>query len=187
MEGDIMKTAIFLATGFEEIEALTVVDMLRRAKLQCDMVSVDGEKTAKGSHGIEVAADLCISEVDFNEYDCLVLPGGAPGFKNLEANQYLMNKLDAFYAKGKLICAICGAPSIFGHRGYLQDKTAVVYPGMEDELKGANVVFDSVVKDGNIITSRGMGTAIDFAGEIIATLLDEETKDALLKGIVYTS
>ena len=94
MEGDIMKTAIFLATGFEEIEALTVVDMLRRAKLQCDMVSVDGEKTAKGSHGIEVAADLCLSEVDFNDYDCLVLPGGYPGYKNLEENQYLMNKLN---------------------------------------------------------------------------------------------
>ena len=182
-----MKTAIFLATGFEEIEALTVVDMLRRAKLQCDMVSVDGEKYAKGSHGIEVLADMCLSEVDFNDYDCLVLPGGNPGYKNLEENQYLMNKLDGFYSQGKLICAICGAPSIFGHRGYLEDKTAVVYPGMEDELKGANVVFDSVVKDGNIITSRGMGTAIDFSAEIIATLLDEETKDSLLKGIVYTS
>ena len=180
-----MKTAIFLADGYEEIEALTVVDMLRRARITCDMISAGDEIETVGSHGIRVKADYLVSEIDFNEYECMILPGGNPGTKNLEANQYLMSKLDDFYIKGKLICAICAAPTIFAHRGYLNEKTAVCYPALESELEGASIPEEEVVKDGNIITSRGMGTSIAFAAKIIETLIDEKTAEDLLKAVVY--
>jgi len=180
-----MKTAIFLATGYEEIEALTVVDMLRRAKIECDMVSVGDDLETRGSHGIKVIADEMHSKIDFDEYDCLIFPGGMPGTKNLEADQYLMKRLDEFNDKGKLICAICAAPTIFAHKGLLEQKNACCYPGLEGELKGAKVSYDEVTHDGNVITSRGMGTAIPFAAEIIKTLLDENKASELLKTIVY--
>lgn len=180
-----MKTAIFLTTGFEEIEALTVVDILRRAKITCDMVSTEDDIEVTGAHGIKVRADYLISEINFTECDCMILPGGSPGWMNLEANQYLMSRLDEFYMKEKMICAICGAPVILGRKGYLDGKAAVCYPGMEGELKGAFVPEEEVVRDGNIITSRGVGTAIAFAGEIVKAILDENTADELLKGLVY--
>ena len=113
------KIAIFLANGFEEIEGLTVVDICRRCGLTIDMVSITEEKQVMGSHKIPVTADMTLSQVDFEEYDCLVLPGGGQGTKNLEACEVLMQQVDAFYAAGKYIAAICAAPSIFGHRGIL--------------------------------------------------------------------
>lgn len=179
------NTAIFLANGFEEIEALTVVDMLRRKSILCDMVSINEEKNVAGSHGIKVLADKTISDISFEDYDALILPGGMPGTKNLEANGFLMSRFDSFYSENKLICAICAAPSIFGHRGYLKGKKATCYPGFETELEGANFVKEPVVKDGNVITSRGMGTAIEFGAEIVGEFLGEEEKEALLKAIVY--
>lgn len=179
------NAAIFLANGFEEIEALTVVDMLRRKSILCDMVSINEEKNVAGSHGIKVLADKTISDISFEDYDALILPGGMPGTKNLEADGYLMSRFDSFYSENKLICAICAAPSIFGHRGYLKGKKATCYPGFETELEGANFVKEPVVKDGNVITSRGMGTAIEFGAEIVGEFLGEEEKEALLKAIVY--
>ena len=97
-----MKTAIFLAEGFEEIEALTVVDLLRRVKITCDMISTDDDILTGGSHGIKVKADYLLSEINFEEYDCMILPGGMPGTKRLEENQYLMSRLDEFYMKEKM-------------------------------------------------------------------------------------
>ncbi len=180
-----MKTAIFLTSGFEEIEALTVVDILRRAKISCDMISVDDDMEVTGAHGIEVKADSLISQIDFEEYECMILPGGSPGWQNLEKSQYLMKRLEEFIQKGKLVCAICGAPTILGRKGYLNDKTAVCYPSLESELKGAYVPDEEVVRDGNIITSRGVGTAIAFSAEIIRAVLDDETAEEILKAIVY--
>ena len=180
-----MKTAIFLARGFEEIEALTVVDLLRRAKIICDMVSVDDEINVCGSHGIVVKADYLISEIKFEEVDCMILPGGSPGWQNLEKSQYLMKRLDEFFQKGKLVCAICGAPTILGRKGFLIDRTAVCYPSLEGELSGAYVPEEEVVRDGNLITSRGVGTAIAFSGEIIKAILGEETAEEILKSVVY--
>lgn len=179
------NTAIFLANGFEEIEALTVVDMLRRKAIACDVVSITGDRNVTGSHGIKVIADKIVSEIVFDNYDALILPGGMPGTKNLEADGYLMSRFDSFYSENKLICAICAAPSIFGHRGYLKGKKATCYPGFETELEGANFVKEPVVKDGNVITSRGMGTAIEFGAEIVGEFLGEEEKEVLLKAIVY--
>jgi 4-methyl-5(b-hydroxyethyl)-thiazole monophosphate biosynthesis len=179
------KSAIFFAPGYEEIEALTVVDLLRRANIEAVCVSIDNEKTVTGSHNITVNMDTGIDTLDFDSIDVLVCPGGMPGTRNLEACKKLTDNLRKFDEEGKLIAAICAAPSIFGHMGFLTGRDACIYPGMEAELKGANVVYDKVVKAGNIITSRGMGTAIAFGLEIVAALTDKETADKLGKTVVY--
>lgn len=179
------KAAIFFGTGYEEIEALTVVDLLRRAGIEAVCVSIDNEKRVAGSHEICVEMDTGIDEIDFDSFDILVCPGGMPGTTNLEACKKLTDNLRAFYEAGKLIGAICAAPSIFGHMGILKGKKACIYPGMEAELEGAEVVYDQVVKADNVITSRGMGTAIAFGLEIIANLQDRKSADELAKKIVY--
>lgn len=179
------KAAIFFASGYEEIEALTVVDLLRRAGIEAVCVSIDNEKSVTGSHKICVEMDAGIGEIDFDSFDILVCPGGMPGTKNLEACKKLTDKLREFYEAGKLVGAICAAPSIFGHMGILKGKKACIYPGMEAELEGAEVVYDKVVKADNVITSRGMGTAIAFGLEIIANLLDKKSADDLGEKIVY--
>lgn len=179
------KAGVFFATGYEEIEALTVVDLLRRAQVETVCVSIDNQKFVKGSHDIAVEMDMGIDELDFDSLDIIVCPGGMPGTKNLEACKSLTDKIMEFYNSNKLIAAICAAPMIFGHMGILNNKKACIYPGMEEELKGAEVVFDSVAKAENVITSRGMGTAIDFGLEIIAALTDKATADDLAEKIVY--
>lgn len=181
------KAAIFFGTGYEEIEALTVVDLLRRAGIEAVCVSVDNAPSVTGSHKISVEMNAGIDDVDFDTFDILVCPGGMPGTKNLEACKKLTDNIRKFYDNGKLIAAICAAPSIFGHMNLLEGKKACIYPGMEAELKGAEVSYDKVVKTENVITSRGMGTAIAFSLEIIAALLDRRTADELGKGIVYTN
>ncbi len=185
------KATIFLANGFEEIEALTVVDLCRRAGIEITMAAVTkdicmGEDVCvTGSHGISVKADIVLSEVKFEEMDMLVLPGGMPGTKNLEANEMLMEKLDAFYKAGKCVAAICAAPSIFGHRGYLTGRNACCYPGNEGELAGAVVTENAVEADGHVITSRGLGTAIPFALAIVEHFCGKARADELAKAIVY--
>ena len=122
------KAGIFFAEGYEEIEALTVVDLCRRAGVEICMISVTGNDSVTGSHGICVKMDALLKEVDFSGLDMLILPGGMPGTKNLEGCAPLMEQLDRFYADGKWVAAICAAPSIFGHRGYLEGREAVCYP-----------------------------------------------------------
>ena len=179
------KAAIFFATGYEECEALITVDIARRAGIDISMVSVTGVKTVVSSHNVPVVMDKLFDEVDFAELDMMILPGGMPGTKNLEACEPLMDELDKFFKNGKKISAICAAPSVFGHRGYLEGKNACVYPGMETELKGANVRYEPAVTDGNIITGRGMGAAIDFALAIVSALEGEEKAGTIAKAIVY--
>ncbi len=179
------KCLIFLAEGFEEIEALTVVDLLRRAEIQIDMVSITGNKQVTGAHGITVQADMLFEQADVANADALVLPGGMPGTRNLEAYEPLIAALKQANQEGKVIGAICAAPLVLGVNHLLDGKKASCYPGFEKELLGAKVSFDAVSKDGNIITSRGMGTAIAFASEIIATLLDEKTAQDIEKSIIY--
>lgn len=183
------RAAVFFATGFEEVEALTVVDLLRRAGIETVCVSVGNEEHVTGSHDITVKMDTKLDRLDFRLLDVLVCPGGMPGTKNLEACEWLIKNIRASYENGKYIAAICAAPSIFAHMGLLQGRKACIYPGMEDELyqNGASVYQDgNVVKSGTIITSRGVGTAIPFALEIVAALLDRETADGLARSIVYT-
>lgn len=179
------KTAIFLATGFETVEALAICDLLRRVQTGVLLVSTTGERFVTSSHNVTVKCDAMLEEVNFNELDMLILPGGMPGTKNLEANQYLMSMLDDFYGKGKFVAAICAAPTILGHRGMLKGRKACCFPGMEDGLEGADVVFDDVVTDGNVITSRGMGCSIKFGLAAVKALYDEETADSLADKIVF--
>lgn len=179
------KAAVFFARGYEEIEALTVVDVLRRAGIEVVCVAIDNAMSVTGSHSISVAMDAGIDEIDFDSFDILVCPGGMPGTKNLEMCKKLAENLQKFYEDGKLVAAICAAPSIFGHMGFLYGRKACIYPGMEKELIGAEVCHDKVARSENVITSRGMGTAIAFALEITAALLDQKTADGMAEKIVY--
>lgn len=179
------KIGVFFGTGFEEIEALTVVDLLRRAEIETVCVSIDNTRTVVGSHEIEVTMDQGIKELDFDSLDMIVCPGGMPGTKNLENCTLLSEQIQQFYKQEKWISAICAAPSIFGHLGLLKNRKACIFPGMESELIGADVVFDDVVEDGKVITSRGMGTAIPFGLAIVAKIKGKELADQLGKKIVF--
>lgn len=174
-----------MAEGFEEIEALTVVDVCRRGGLAVDVVSVTGSPEVTGSHGIAVKADKVFEQAEFDGYDALVLPGGMPGTKNLEAHEGLMGWVDAFYEQGKCVAAICAAPSVLGHRGILKGRRACCYPGFEDHLEGASVTTESVEVSGHVITSRGMGTAIEFGLAILSVFCGREKAEELAKAIVY--
>lgn len=179
------KIGIFFAKGYEEIEALAVVDICRRLGLEIDMVSVTEESAVEGSHGIVVRMDRTYSQADFANYDMLLLPGGGEGTKNLEAHAPLMAQIDAFYEAGKYVGAICAAPSIFGHKGILRGRRACCYPSFESHLEGATVTAGPVEIDGNVITSRGMGTAIDFGLAVAGIFCGREKAEALAEGIVY--
>ena len=180
-----MAVAVFFANGYEEIEALTVVDLTRRAGIETWMVSITEEKAVTGSHGITVSMDKKLDEVDFEQVDMIVLPGGMPGTLNLEACGPLMDKVKEFDAAGKYISAICAAPTVFGHLGLLQDKKACCYPGMEDGLVGAEVTYDATAIADHILTSRGMGTAIEFGLAIIARVQGQEAANEMAGKIVY--
>lgn len=179
------QIAIFFAEGYEEIEALTVVDICRRCGLTIDMVSITEEKTVRGAHNIEVVMDKTFAEVDFAAYDMLVLPGGGNGTKNLEAFEPLMEKVDEFYEAKKYIAAICAAPSILGHKGILKGRKACSYPSFESHLEGAEVTAGPVEISDNVITSRGMGTSISFALAIVSVFCGEETAEEMAKTIIY--
>ncbi len=179
------KVLIFMAEGHEEIEALTVVDLLRRAGIDIEMVSITGNKRVPGSHGIMTVCDKLIEQVNFDGVEMLVLPGGMPGTLNLELCEPLMDQIYGFNNMGKMLAAICAAPTVLGRAGLLEGKKATCYPGMEGDLKGAIVSTEEVCHDGNIITSRGLGTAIAFALEIVKTFQGEEAARKLAHGVVY--
>lgn len=177
---------MFFATGYEEVEALTVVDILRRAGVNINMVSVTGELEVVSSHGVTVRMDKLFEEID-DSADMIVLPGGMPGTLNLKAHVGLKDMINRYNENGKYLAAICAAPTVYGELGLLQGKNATCYPGMEDGLLGAEKKTDSVVVDGNFITSRGLGTAIDFGLKIVSILIDQATADDLANKIVYTA
>lgn len=174
---------VFLAPGFEEIEALATVDILRRAGIEVITASTQG-KTVRGSHGIAVEADE-LAENLTDEFDGVILPGGMPGTLNLEKNGTVQRFLKLAYENGKYLCAICAAPSVLGHAGYLSGKKAVCYPGFEKELTGAEVIYEPVCADGRTVTSRGAGTAVDFALKITELVCSPEKSAELRKGIIY--
>lgn len=179
------KTGIFLAEGFEEVEALTVVDILRRAGVICDMVAIGEKLEVTGSHGITVKADQMFDQKKAAEYDGLILPGGMPGTLNLGAHVKLTETLKEYASQGRLVAAICAAPTVLGAQKILIGKKATCYPGMEDQLTGAEHLTLPVVTDGNIITSRGLGTAIEFALAILNWLGLNIKADEIAHGIVY--
>lgn len=172
--------AVYLANGFEEIEALAVVDVLRRAELEVRTIGVGG-RTVTGAHGITVAADVADADWDPDTVlEALVLPGGMPGTLHLEKADTVQRALDRTVAGTGYICAICAAPSILGHKGLLKGKRAVCFPGYEQELDGALPGDEAVVTDGRFITAVGAGVAIDFGLEIVRWLCSPE-RAALLR------
>ncbi len=179
------KVAIFLADGFEEIEALTVVDILRRAQIDIDMVSITGKREVVGTHDIGVIADKLFEEVDFSSVDMLVLPGGMPGTNHLLDHEGLDQFLVDFNEQGKSLAAICAAPMVLGKKGLLKGKDATCFPGFEDDLIGAKHLDQDVVVDGNVITSKGMGTAIDFSLAIIKSIKNDEEASKMAETIQY--
>lgn len=180
------RVSVFLADGFEEIEGLTVVDILRRAGVQVDTVSVTGDKMIHGSHQIDVQADFLFEEMDFTQTDMLVLPGGMPGTKHLMEHKGLRSLLQAYDEQGQYIAAICAAPSIFGELGFLKGRKACCYPSFEEKLEGAEVAQDAVCVDGHVVTSRGMGTAIPFALKLAGLLCGEEKAEEIARSIIYS-
>ncbi len=180
-----MKCAIFFAEGFEECEGLITVDMLRRGGIHIDTVSVNEEHAVHGSHKITVLSDLAYSEFDPDAYDVLILPGGRVGTQNLEACSDLKDKLKKHFEKGKLTCAICAAPSVYGHMGMLEGRHYTCFPAFDEPSFAGTYEAVPAVADGNLITGRGMGATIEFAEEILRRLTDEETLKAVRNGMQY--
>ncbi|MBN1308439.1 MAG: DJ-1/PfpI family protein [Chitinispirillaceae bacterium] len=172
-----------LADGFEEVEAITVIDLLRRAGITVTVVGLKKQDVG-GAHGIVVQADTTLKHLP-PSYDGIVLPGGAEGTKNLiESSKVVGLVMDAFN-KGLLCAAICAAPSVFGKAGILQNIRATCYPGYEEQLRGARYIEAAVVRDKNVVTSRGVGTAIAFALELISLAADEATSKRVGAQILY--
>lgn len=180
------KVYVFLADGFEEIEGLMVVDLLRRAQIDLTTVSIMGKTCVTGRSDISVLADCLFEDVaSFEDGAMLVLPGGMPGTTYLEEYQPLQELIRAYNKEGKRLAAICAAPTVYGKMGLLEGKKATCYPGMEDLLLGAEVSYDPVVTDGNYTTSRGLGTALPFALELISLLSGAETAEKVAKSVVF--
>lgn len=179
------EICVFLADGFEEVEALTVVDLLRRAEVAVTMVSITGAYMVEGAHGIRIQADALFEEVDYSTKEMIVLPGGMPGTIHLEEHEGVTGLIQTFNQEQKYIAAICAAPRIFGRMGLLKDRKATSYPAMETELAEAEVVREPAVVSGHIITSRGLGTAIDFALTLISELLGKEKAAEIQQSVVY--
>lgn len=167
---------LFLANGFEEIEALATLDIMRRAGMPVQTVGVL-QKCVTGNHSITVAADIEENEVELGKCSGVILPGGIPGTPNLEKNETVQKALEYAQNKGLLIAAICAAPSILGHKGYLKDKNATSYPDFEAELNCKNYTGDAATIDGNIITGKGAGAAIEFALSIVSREVSKEMSD----------
>lgn len=175
---------VHLADGFEEIEALTVVDVLRRADMAVETVSVTGKQFVRGAHDITVAADILFEEADYHQCEMIVLPGGMPGTLNLGKHQGLCSQMVDFSEKGKWLAAICAAPSVLGRLSLLKGKRGTCYPGFEDQLIGADYSEDRVVVDGNVVTSKGPGTAIEFSLKLVELLKSKQIADGIRKGMI---
>ncbi|MBO3724824.1 DJ-1/PfpI family protein [Actinomyces bowdenii] len=181
------KVAVFIAPGLEEVEALAVVDLLFRAGIATDMISVTQDRAVVSSHDIIVTGNRTLDEADLADYDMLVLPGGLPGTPNLKACQRLMDEVRSRVEAGRPVAAICAAPSILAEMGLLEGREATSNPAFLGVLadNGARTSEASVVIDGSIITSRGMGTAIDFGLEIVRHYLGDEAVEGLKAAIVH--
>ena len=175
---------VYLASGFEEVEALTVVDILRRAGKETASVSVTGEKMVAGSHGITVEADYLFEEIDHENCQMIVLPGGLPGAYGLRDHRGLASWIEKFSQQDRPLAAICAAPLVFGNLGILTGKKAVIYPGMEEFLGGAIPADQAVVRDGNLITAKGPAFAMEFALAIVELLCGAETAKQLRRDLL---
>ena len=175
---------VFLATGFEEIEAIATIDILRRADISVTTVGIGG-KIVIGSHNVPVVADIDDKEFVYDErVQMVILPGGMPGTLNLEKSDVVCDAIGRANGEGKYIAAICAAPSVFGHKGLLEGKKACCYPGFEEQLFGAEPCEDRVVHDTNVITSRGAGTVYEFGHKLVEILVNKEEADRILASML---
>ena len=179
------RVLIPLADGFEELEAVTVIDLLRRAKISVDVASL-ADGPVSGSRKTTVVPDIGLDQALSQDYDMMVLPGGLPGATHLDKDPRIHQLLRNLTAKGKYIAAICAAPKVLAHAGLLDGKRATCFPGILEDERDKNIRIDNsaaVVRDGQVITSRGPGTAIDFALELIALLTDSHTSAQVEEGL----
>lgn len=177
------KVVVFLATGFEEIEALAVVDILRRADVEVDICSLNGEYVT-GSHNITIKSDVLIENVEIDKYQCIVLPGGLPGSTNLRDDERIIEFIKDFDNKGKLIAAICAAPIVLEKAGIIRDRKVTSYPGSLENAKKVNYKEEVVVASENLITSRGPATVLEFAYNILNAMGLKEKADVLREGMM---
>ncbi len=175
---------LFLGTGFEEVEAIATIDVLRRAEVELTTISVMGESFVEGAHGVRIEADKMFDEVDYSNAQMLILPGGMPGTLNLGEHEGLINILREQNKRGGWIAAICAAPSILGKMHLLRNREAVCYPGFEDQLEEAFVTKDRVKVSGNIITSKGPGCTIEFALQLAAILKGDAVASMVSEGML---
>lgn len=176
---------VFLANGCEEIEALTQIDVLRRGGVDVKGVSITANTVIKGAHGIDFMADCTIFDIDFENVEMVVLPGGLEGRNNLMNSREVVTVCKRFNEMGKKVAAICASPSVLGENGILKGKRAVCYPGFEEQCRGAEIVENAnVVKDGNIITSRGPATAMEFGIELLRELKGDEAAENTAAGLL---
>ncbi len=180
-----MKVFVFLAEGFEEIEAIAPIDIFRRAGFDVCTVSITENKEVSGAHGITVLADCLFSATEFSKNDLLFLPGGMPGTKNLDEHEGLKHVLKTQVDSKKPLAAICAAPSILGKMGLLEGKEAICYPGFENFLYGATLSKEKIVKSGQIFTAKGAGVAIPYALRLVEELKGKEVADKLAESICY--
>ena len=176
-----MKIIVFLADGFEEVEALTVVDYLRRMDIEVDMVSINSEKNVKGAHGIEVVTNKLVGDLDLDEYKGVVIPGGLPGATNLQKSSDVIKIVKELNDKEKLVAAICAGPVVLQEAGIIKNRSFTCYPGFQGNIVDGNYTDRHVVKDKNIITGKGPALAVDFALKIVDYLLGEDKKEELKK------
>ncbi len=175
----------FLATGFEDIEALAPIDIMRRAGLDVQTVSITGDNTVVSAHGVGVVADTLLSDIDFAQADLLFLPGGLPGSTNLDACEPLRQGIMQHYEAGRPLAAICAAPLVFGHLGILKGVKATCYPGVEGELQGAIYTEALVEQDGLFITGKGPGAAMEFGYTLAERMGKTAEAEALREGMMY--
>ncbi|WP_294488258.1 DJ-1 family glyoxalase III [uncultured Ruminococcus sp.] len=174
---------VFLANGFEELEALAPIDILRRAGVELMTVGVDSMQIT-ASHKVCFTADTTVDKMLLDDkLDMIVLPGGMPGTLNLENNDYVQAAIDYCVKNDRYIAAICAAPSILGHKGLLSGKKAVCFPGFEKDLEGAEIAESGVAEDGKIITAKGAGVCIEFALKLVEKLVSAEKAEEIRKGI----
>ena len=180
------KVYAFFADGLEEVEALMVIDLLRRThEVEVVTVSVTDELMVKGSHNFNIMADKLISEISFDEGDMIFLPGGMPGTTNLAACKLLTDNVVKYNAENKRLAAICAAPSILGELGLAEGKNVTCFPGFEPKMKNANCLSAKVVTDGNITTAKGLGAALELGLELIKILVNAEKSEEIAKAIQY--
>ena len=179
------KVYEFLATGFEDIEALIPLDIMRRAGVDFKTVSITGDLYVESAHGVSIKADMLIEDADMSDADLIMLPGGLPGATNLNAHNGVKKAIIEHNVRGKMIGAICAAPMVLGGLGMLEGKRATCYPGFEKYLEGAEYTNELCTVDGNITTGEGPAAALPYAYKLLAALTDAKTADGIADGMMY--